>query len=48
MATRKCPTCKGQGGYVSTQHMFNPSGEIRCLDCKGTGKQHQEKKWVAG
>ena len=40
MATRKCPMCKGKGGYDSRWGW--------CPDCKGTGKQHQEKKWVAG
>lgn len=43
MATRKCPMCKGKGGYGSKMLV-----EIRCPDCEGTGKQHQEKKWVAG
>jgi len=49
MATRKCPMCKGKGGYESTPTLFNSfNAYTKCSDCEGTGKQHQEKKWVAG
>ena len=45
MATRKCPICKGRGhDYFYNQYHLR----VPCPTCRGTGKQHQEKKWVAG
>ena len=45
---KKCPVCKGQGGWYYGNEETGEGGGESCQDCEGSGKAtiEIEKEWV--